>query len=118
MAAQAEDVGHLLADQVVDDDLAAVEHIACRHRSGLLTVSCNVIEMRERMAMGVRSARSPPWRGRPPKPRGDAISHNAAGQLILWEMAMRHPDGGKHRPAFLPPRKTAAAARIGFRISK
>jgi len=32
MAAQAEHVGHALADEVVDDDLAAVEHVLVGHR--------------------------------------------------------------------------------------
>ena len=37
VAAQAEHVGHLLADEIVDDDLAAVEHVL--RPSGLLQVS-------------------------------------------------------------------------------
>ena len=68
VAAQAEHLRHLLLDQVVDDDLGAVEHIT-RHLFHSLPAA-------QRIRLRVLLAR--------PATGPEPISHNTVRQLLLW----------------------------------
>src|SRR5262249_12338555 len=81
VTAQAEGVRHLLADQIVDNDLGSVEPVGCRHRSSPLQLSAQIsgAVARRLSIRGVQCGLACRTGG-PAK----AISHNAARQLILW----------------------------------